>query len=115
MKTKITTASVRIALSHQYSTFEVALNLENPEGINETDIKTARVTAQSLANEAVNEYKNLPNSNPKIELQRVEQKIKDIKKMVESKEPEKFDPEEIAKVEALPLYQGKTSAKKAKA
>lgn len=110
MNTKITTASVRIALSHQYSTFEVAMNLENTEGISSEDIESARKTAQKLANDAVNEYKNLPNSNPKIELQRVEQKIKEIKKMVE-KEPEPVDPKVIEEIKNLPSYESKKASK----
>lgn len=103
METIITTASVRIALSHQYSTFEVAMNLENPIGISSDDIKKARECAQKLANEAVNEYKQLPGGNAKVELARVEQKIKDIKKMVE-KEPEPIDPKVVEEIKNLPPY-----------
>lgn len=113
METKVTTASVRIALSHQYSTFEVAMNLENTDGITEQEIENVRKSAQKLANDAVNEYRNMPNSNPKIELQRVEQKINDIKKMI-GKEPEKVDPKVIEAVEKLPLYSDAKTTKKAK-
>jgi len=110
MKTKTTTASIRIALSHNYSTFEVALNLENPDGINTEDIAAARITAQALANDAVNEYKRLPNATIKDEIKKVENKIGEIKRMAVGipEEEVKAEPEptaeELAKVESLPLY-----------
>lgn len=114
--TKLTTASIRIALSHSYSTFEIALNLENPDGINTEDVAAARVTAQALANDALNEYKRQPNANVKDEIKRVENKIQDIKKMVagpdeELKSEPVVDPKEVARVESLPLY-GETKAAK---
>lgn len=113
METKITLATVRIALSHAYSTFEISAQLENPEGINTNDIEKARKDCQSLASASVAEYKAQPNANPKVELQRVENKLAEIKKMVE-KQPEKVDPIEVAKIEKLPLYSETKGNKKAK-
>ncbi|MDR3551250.1 MAG: hypothetical protein P4L31_07595 [Candidatus Babeliales bacterium] len=103
--TKITSASIRIALSHNYSTFEVVLNLDNPEGIEASEIEKNRIICQTLATEAVNDYKRQPNANPKEELKRVENKLADIKALINEKPEEKpADPKEIAAVEALPLY-----------
>jgi hypothetical protein len=109
--TRTTTASIRIALSHNYSTFEVALNLENPDGINTEDVAAARVTAQALANDALNEYKRMPNATIKDEIKKVENKIGEIRRMavgaieeeIVKAEPQPT-PEEIAKVENMPLY-----------
>lgn len=119
MNATIKTASVRVMLSHNYSNFEVSMNIENENGIEVTDIDEARKQCQSLATAAVAEYKALPGLNPKVELQRVENKLAEIKKLVTAKEPEPVDPKEVAKIESLPLYQGKKAeakkpAKKAK-
>ena len=104
METKITTSSVRVALSHNYSTFEVTLNLENPEGITIDEISSARSQAQELATEAVNEYKRTPNVNAKEEVKRIENKLNDLKKFIEKDEPAATDPEEIKRVENLPMF-----------
>lgn len=55
--TKITTASVRVNQTFNYSNFEVAMTLENPEGINNQEITNALSSCQQLANDAVSEYK----------------------------------------------------------
>ncbi len=105
--TKITTANVRIMLSFNYSNFEIQMNLENENGIEIADIDKARSQCQTLATDAVNEYKRLGNTNPKVELARVENKLADIKALIketDKTEPEKIDPTEMAKVEAMPLY-----------
>lgn len=104
METVIKTASVRIALSHNYSTFEIALNIENDNGISQDDLKKARRDCQLLATDALNEYKTLPSQDAKIELGRVKNKIAEIEKLVTKKEPEIADQKEIEKVEAMPLY-----------
>lgn len=116
MATKVTTASVRIALSHQYSTFEVVMNMENPDGITTKEIENTREIAQALAVDSVNEYKRLSNTNPKIELARVENKLADIKSLIkelDKGEPGKVNPVEIARVEAMPMY-SEVKAKKDK-
>jgi len=115
-QTKITTASIRIALAFQYSTFEVSLNLDNPNGILKSEIELARIDCQSLANNALNEYKALPSQNPKEELKKIENKVAQLKELVNGKQPEKEpDPKEIAEIEKLPLYQPKQAkVKKAK-
>lgn len=108
METKTTTASVRIALSHNYSTFEVTMNLDNQNGIDKSDIENARKECQELAQAAVNEYRATPGLNAKQELQRVENKVKEIKKMME-KEPEKVDPKAVEEIQKLPEYSSKKS------
>lgn len=55
--TKITSASVRVSLSYNYNTFEVTLGFENQDGINDHEIEEFRLTAQSLANDAVDDFK----------------------------------------------------------
>lgn len=55
--TKITSANVRISLAYQYNTFEVALGIENSEGISPQEITEFRLSAQEMANEAVSDYK----------------------------------------------------------
>lgn len=57
METKITSASVRISLSCNYNTFEVALNIENADGLHSDEITQYRLRAQEMANEAVADYK----------------------------------------------------------
>jgi hypothetical protein len=104
-ETKITVASVRVMLSHNYSNFEVSAQLDNPNGIEIADIDKARSQCQQLAMDAVAEYKRLPNTNPKIELARVENKLADIKALINEKpEEKKPDQEEIKAVEKLPMY-----------
>lgn len=110
METKITTASVRIALSHNYSIFEVALNLENEQGISPSEIEKARVHAQQLALGAVNDYKGTITLPPKEELQRVQTRLNEISKLVDKKE-KPVDPKEVQQIESLPLYQPKKVAK----
>lgn len=108
--TKITTASIRIALSYQYSTFEISAQLENSEGISTKDIEDTRQTVQALATEAVNDFKRLPNSNVKDEIKTIENKIEKLKAVISEKieQPEVTDPKEIEKIEKLPLYGEKT-------
>lgn len=55
--TKITAASVRVNQTFNYSNFEVSMTLENPEGINNTEINKALSDCQELASGAVAEYK----------------------------------------------------------
>jgi len=107
-ETKITTANVRIMLSHNYSNFEVQMNLVNENGISKEEIDNARKDCQQLATMAVNEYKTLPSLNPKTEILRVENKIAEIKKMVEEKKPEVLlDPKEVETIKKMPLYKPK--------
>lgn len=56
-RTKITSASVRVSLSCNYNTFEVALNIENQDGLDPEEITEFRLKAQDMANEAVEDYK----------------------------------------------------------
>jgi homoserine kinase len=111
--TKITTASVRVMLSHNYSNFEISAQLENENGIEIADIDKARQQCQQLATDAVAEYKKAPNSNPKEEIKRIEKKIEEIKNDIsEKKDGTITDQKEIAKVEKLPLYSDTKKAKK---
>lgn len=115
--TKITTASVRIALSYQYSTFEISLNLDNPQGIEPNEVDEARKQAQTLATDALNDYKGQPNANQKEELKRIENKLSSIKALINEKQPEEEkqpDPKEIAAVEKLPMYGEVKKAKQTK-
>lgn len=111
METKITTASVRIALSHNYSTFEVAVNLENENGISIEDIDNARKQSQLLATNAVNEYKGSAIQNPKIEIQRIEKKLDELKKLTGNTD-EVVDPKAVAEIQSLPAYIDTKKAKK---
>lgn len=112
--TKITQATVRIALSYNYSTFEISSQLENQEGVSVDDIKAARQNCQLLATEALNEYKIQPNSNPKEELKKIENKIAALKKMVQGSEPEKIDPAAIEAIQNMPEYTPKPVKKPTK-
>lgn len=116
MSTKITTASVRVMLSYNFSNFEVAMNLENENGVSTEDIQNARSQCQLLASQAVSEYKLSPNMNLKDELKKVDQKVSAIKDMVRNQEvSEKFEetinPVEAEKVEKLPLWSPKPKEK----
>lgn len=108
VETKVTTASVRIMLSHSYCNFEVSMELNNENGIQSNEIELARIDCQKLAQDAVNEYKKAPNANPKEELKRVEKKIEEIKSSISEKVNGKeiTDPKEIEQIEKLPLYKG---------
>lgn len=64
--TKITTASVRIMQSFNYSNFEVSMNLENADGINVADLDEARLQCQHLTNKAVKEYQENRQEDVKI-------------------------------------------------
>ena len=107
--TKITTASVRIALAYNYSTFEVSMNLENKDGISVSAIENARNECQILASNAVNDYKKLTIVNSKDELKK---KIADINSDFDLKEEKKAAPEEIAEVEKMALYSEVKKTKK---
>lgn len=102
--TIITTASVRIALAHNYSTFEVSMNLENPEGVTQTDIDKARLDCQTLATQSVNEYKSVASGNVKQEIESIENRLKGLKQMLGKQLPEVTDPKEIEKIEKMPVY-----------
>lgn len=105
METKVTTASIKIALSHQYSVFEVAMNLENPEGITVNEIDSARLNCQTLAQRAVDEYKLNPAMNPKAELFKVEKKLEEIKNFVGRKGDPLADAKAEEEIKSLPDYQ----------
>lgn len=110
--TKLTSATIRIALSHNYSTFEISSTLENPNGVTTKEIEDCRQTCQALVTDAVQEYKKAPNSNPKDEIKRIERKIEEIKADIsEKKDGTITDPKEIEKVEKLPLYSDKKAKK----
>lgn len=88
-ETKTTIATVRIALSFAYSTFEVSQQLENPDGITPGEIGAARINAQSLAEQALNDYKATYQSESK-------------PGRIQRQSP--LDMQAIAEVEKLPLY-----------
>jgi hypothetical protein len=113
--TKVTTASVRIMISHNYSNFEVTMNLENAEGVSVIDIENARSECQSLVNSAVNEYKSQPSLNPKKELQRIENKIHEIKEVLNPEPKSEFpeSPQEVAEIMNLPTWEEKKHLEKA--
>jgi hypothetical protein len=112
-ETKVTTANVRVMISHNYSNFEVAMQLENVNGINPTEIELARMDCQRLATDAVDQYKNANAATPAQEIERLENKIADIKATI-GKHKEVTDPIEVAKIENLPLYDGKRTEAKEK-
>lgn len=111
METKITTASVRIALSHAYSTFEVSAQLENENGISNEDIAKVRKDIQKLATDAVNEYRIHPNVNAKEEVIKLENKVKELKQIV-TPEKEIKDNATTGEIENLPLYKNKKASSK---
>lgn len=111
METKITTASIRIALSYQYSTFEVSAQLENENGITNEDIAKVRKDIQLLATEAVNEYRIHPNVNAKDEVKKLENKVKELKAIV-APEKEVKDNATTEEIEKLPLYKTKKESSK---
>jgi hypothetical protein len=105
-ETKITSASVRVALSHNYNSFEICLNIENENGLKQEEINEARIQAHELARTAVDQHK--PITSTKNELQQIDARLREVKKLAEGiKEEPAPDPKEIAKVEALPLYKPK--------
>ena len=57
MDTKIKDASVKVMLSYDYSHFEVAMTLENDNGLTLKEIDEARKNCQRLADKAVSQYK----------------------------------------------------------
>lgn len=112
--TKITTATVRIALSFNYNTFEVSAQMENENGISVADINNTRADCQELASTAVAQYKIANSSNPKEEIKKVENMIGKLKKefaISETKEEKQPTPEEIKEVESLPMYTDVKSVK----
>lgn len=100
--TKITSTSIRIALSYMFNTFEVTTNIENENGITTEEIDSTRKATQQLAQKSVDEYKLSPNTDLKGELKKIDQKVKDIAKMV--KRPEVIDPIEVENIQNLPAY-----------
>lgn len=105
-QTKITTASVRVMQSFNYSNFEVSMSLENPEGISNLDIDQARKEAQALTNKAVKEYQMDRQTDIQegavTERKKLLGKISDIKASIPKKEI--TDPTEVEKIANLPLY-----------
>lgn len=114
-ETIIKTASIRIALSYNYNTFEVSAQLENETGISVTDLNNARIEIQELASTAVAQYKTSTNGSPKEEIKKVEGMVAKLKQefaIPETKEEKQPTPEEIKAVEKLPLYSGKSKTAK---
>ena len=104
-ETKTTTASIRIMRSENYCNFEIALTLENPDGISGDEIDKAREEAQALTNEAVKQYRKdkheeaIPAALPFKKERQV------IKVTNEPPAPKPIkDNAEISEIEKLPLY-----------
>jgi hypothetical protein len=57
MTTIITTASVKVMLSYDYSHFEASMSIENENGLTMQEIDEARKKCQRLADKAVGQYK----------------------------------------------------------
>ena len=55
--TFIKSASVKVMLSYDYCHFEVAMNIENDDGVDPKEIDKARKDCQRLADKAVSQYK----------------------------------------------------------
>ncbi|ASU34361.1 hypothetical protein [Mucilaginibacter xinganensis] len=104
--TKITTASVRVMQSFNYSNFEVSMSLENPDGVTQLDIDQARMQAQALTNKAVRDYQEDRQIDIKqgaeSERKKLLGKIGDIKASIPKREI--TDPSEVEKIANLPLY-----------
>lgn len=112
--TKITNASVRVSLSYNYNTFEVSLGLENPDGISPDEIEEFRLTAQDMANEAVEDFKAVRQSeiivNSASEKKTLIDKMKSVTEDGGNKREFK-DTAKVADILKQPLY---TDAKKGK-
>lgn len=107
METKVTTASIRIAISHQYSTFEVAMNLDNTEGISTLEIEQSRKQCHDLATNAVTDYKAQLALSPKDQQKALQKRIDELKSSIGVK-----DNVDASKIEGLPLYEGKNNPDK---
>lgn len=112
-QTITTSATVRVALSFNFNTFEVSMNLENKDGIQQSEINAARLQVYELAKIAVEEVRVNPLSNPKQELRNIENKLRQVKSLVDNQKPEPPTASEadIKAVEALPLYEPKKVVK----
>lgn len=111
MSTIITTASVRVMRSIDYGNYETALTVENLDGLTESDIAKVIQKAHDLTNESMGIYLNAKQSESRSiqgsEKKRIGSIVNDLKQLVPEKTEVVADPAEIAKVEALPLYQPK--------
>lgn len=54
--TLITSAHVKVMLSHDYNHFESSMGLSNPEGLTTADLDNARKECQRLCSKAVDQY-----------------------------------------------------------
>ena len=106
METKITSASLRISLSQNYNTFEVALTIENQDGLTLEEIEAFRMQAQEQASAAVEDYK--VTMQPVVEKPFVKAAFKANKQVInvseQDDEPPLKDNASIDEIEKLPLY-----------
>lgn len=89
MKTKITTASVKVMQSYNYCHFEASMSLENEEGIENVDIDNARKDCQRLTDKAVKQYQQAKEfeskrANLRSEKSILEREVANIKSMPEN-------------------------------
>jgi hypothetical protein len=107
-QTKMTTATVRIALVKDYSTFEVSLGLENPTGLTMDEIIQTQNTCYLLAQKKADEHKTVTPKDVKAAVKSIESNLYELKKVIEGKEPEKpADPKEIETIQKMPQYPSK--------
>lgn len=103
-----TSANVRIMLSYLYCNFEIATTLENKNGVSIEDIEASQKDCQTLATNAVNEFKAYRAESPD-EVKTISyDKIAEIKQMVEVKKQEKDDPTIIDAIKKMPEYKPKS-------
>lgn len=107
--TKITTASVRVALSSNYDTFEVAMTIQNEGGISQDEILDTRFKCQKQAYEALTDYKKPLTTDMKIALRNAQNQLDKIKEVAELKKELKDNvpANEAERIAKLPAYQPK--------
>lgn len=103
-KTILTSASVKVMLSHNYNHFETSIILENEEGLNTTEINEARKDCMRLCDKAIIQYnqaKHAANKLTGLDEKRARLQI-EVAGLME-KEGE-LTPEEKAKIKTLDDY-----------
>jgi len=100
--TKVTSATVKIMLSHDYNHFESSMMLVNEGGVTTTEIDNARKDCNRLCNQAIEQYKIYKRCETKsISLANQKIRLQNEVKEIESRPKKSWSVEEQAKVKAL--------------
>lgn len=108
--TKITTASVRVALSSNYDTFEVAMTIQNEAGISQDEILDTRFKCQKQAYTALMDYKKPLTADFKNALKNAQNQLDKIKE-ASAKEEKEPTPEELEQLKSLPEWKPKVQVR----